>query len=148
MQHGVSLEGRERGRPTAAVRAGFTVRDSAPGAMRDTAWSGVPQFGIGRVDFALNAERARRSEFMSLRIDKTWIVMESIENFEADRCVDIFKRPDGTFGFEEFRRDVEDSGRWTPTACYSPKTFPGANEALAAATSAVRWLAEKLNRSP
>jgi len=27
-----------------------------------------------------------------------------------DRCVDVFARPDGTFGFEEFRRDPEDMG--------------------------------------
>jgi hypothetical protein len=84
---------------------------------------------------------------MSLRIDKTWVVVDSIESFEADRCVDIFRRPDGTFGFEEFRRDVEDSGRWTPTAYYSKKAFPSEREARAAAGSAVRWLAEKLGPS-
>ena len=26
------------------------------------------------------------------------------------RCVDLFRRPDGTFGYEEFRRDPEDQG--------------------------------------
>jgi hypothetical protein len=82
---------------------------------------------------------------MSLRIDKTWVVVDSMENFQADRCVDIFRRPDGTFGFEEFRRDVEDGGQWTPTAYYSQKTFPGEQEARAAAGSTVRWLAEKLD---
>jgi hypothetical protein len=82
---------------------------------------------------------------VSLRIDKTWVVVDSIESFEADRCVDIFRRPEGTYGFEEFRRDVEDGGRWTPTAYYSLKAFPGEIEARAAAASAVRWLAEKLS---
>jgi hypothetical protein len=36
--------------------------------------------------------------------------MESIENPQHDRCVDIFERPDRTFGFEEFRRDAQDAG--------------------------------------
>ena len=42
---------------------------------------------------------------VSKRIDKSWVVVDSIENFERDRCVDIFRRPDGSYGFEEFRRD-------------------------------------------
>jgi hypothetical protein len=48
---------------------------------------------------------------MSKRIDKSWSVFISIENFEHNRCVDLFSRPDGSYGFEEFRRDVEDQGR-------------------------------------
>jgi hypothetical protein len=51
---------------------------------------------------------------MAKRIDKSWIIFDSIENDEHNRCVDLFERPDGTFGFEEFRRDVEDAGGWTP----------------------------------
>jgi hypothetical protein len=82
---------------------------------------------------------------MSLRIDKSWVVVDSIENDQADRCVDIFRRPDGTFGYEEFRRDVEDGGRWTPTAFYSQKIYSAAAAALAAAASSVRWLGEKVD---
>ena len=41
---------------------------------------------------------------MSTRIDKSWLVLESVENAEHDRCVDLFRRPDGSFGFEAFRR--------------------------------------------
>ena len=51
---------------------------------------------------------------MSQRIDKSWIVFISIENLEHDRCVDFFSRENGSYGFEEFRRDIEDGGRWTP----------------------------------
>jgi hypothetical protein len=47
---------------------------------------------------------------MSKRIDKSWLVFISIENSDHDRCVDLFSRPDGTYGFEAFRRDVEDRG--------------------------------------
>ena len=53
---------------------------------------------------------------MSRRIDPSWVVLESIENGEHDRCVDLFRRPDASWGFEEFRRDVEDAGAWTPVA--------------------------------
>ena len=47
---------------------------------------------------------------MSSRLDKSWTVLASHQTLEADRCVDVFSRPDGTFGFEEFRRDPEDMG--------------------------------------
>jgi hypothetical protein len=77
---------------------------------------------------------------MSKRIDKSWIVFESIENDAHDRCVDLFRRPDGTFGFEEFRRDFEDAGAWTPVQYYSGAIYRSKEEALAAATNAVPWL--------
>ncbi len=82
---------------------------------------------------------------MSLRIDKSWVVVDSIENFEANRCVDLFRRPDGTFGFEEFRRDVEDGGTWTPTAYFSVRMFDSDSEALVAAKTVVPWLADRLS---
>ena len=64
-----------------------------------------------------------------------------------DRCVDIFKRPDGTFGFEEFRRDPEDMGGWTPIAYYSVREFGTEAEALAGARETVPWLSEVLDSS-
>jgi hypothetical protein len=81
---------------------------------------------------------------MSQRIDKSWVVFASIENTEGNRCVDLFLRPDGTYGFEEFRKDPEDAGLWTPVHYYSAACFPSKDEVLAAATSTVTWLAEKL----
>ena len=77
---------------------------------------------------------------MSARIDKSWVVLGSMENAEHDRCVDLFRRPDGSFGFEEFRRDVEDAGVWTPVAYYSRAAYASQVEALAAAVKAVAWL--------
>jgi hypothetical protein len=47
---------------------------------------------------------------MSKRIDPSWSVLASVEDSDGSRCVDFFSRPDGTFGFEEFRRDPEDCG--------------------------------------
>jgi hypothetical protein len=85
---------------------------------------------------------------MSARIDKSWVVFDSVENDEHDRCVDLFQRPDGSFGFEAFRRDVEDAGRWTPIAYYAGAIYGSRDEALKAATAAVVWLAEALGRRP
>jgi hypothetical protein len=82
---------------------------------------------------------------MSSRIDKTWTVFDSVENAEHDRCVDLFMRLDSTYGFEEFRRDVEDAGAWTPVHSFSGLTFPSSQGALAAAVRSVLWLADALN---
>jgi hypothetical protein len=65
----------------------------------------------------------------------------------VDRCVDVFARPEGSFGFEEFRRDPEDMGHWTPVAYYSTRTFGTEAEAVAAARRAVPWLSEVLDSS-
>jgi hypothetical protein len=59
--------------------------------------------------------------------------------------VDIFSRPDGTFGFEEFRRDPEDMGAWTPVAYYSRREFSTEAEAVDAARASVPWLAAALD---
>lgn len=77
---------------------------------------------------------------MSLRIQKDWIVLASLENDERDRCVDLFLRPDGSYGFEEFRRDPEDAGAWTPVQFYAGRRFASRDEATAAARRAIAWL--------
>jgi hypothetical protein len=59
--------------------------------------------------------------------------------------VDIFTRPDGSFGFEEFRRDPEDMGAWTPVAYFSEREFLTEANALTAARAAVPWLAGVLD---
>jgi hypothetical protein len=82
---------------------------------------------------------------MSSRLDKSWKVVASPSTPSVDRCVDIFVRPDGTFGFEEFRRDPEDMGAWTPVAYYSGSRYETEDEAVAAARNSVRWLAGVLD---
>jgi hypothetical protein len=83
---------------------------------------------------------------MVKRIDPSWIVVDSIENAAHDRCVDLFRRPDGSFGFEEFRRDAEDAGAWTPVAYYSYAAWPTREAALAAAAQSVAWLKASAGR--
>ena len=83
---------------------------------------------------------------MSSRLDKSWKVVASPSTPNVDRCVDIFVRPDGTFGFEEFRRDPEDMGVWTPIAYFSGREYKTEHEAVEAARESVRWLGEVLDR--
>jgi hypothetical protein len=68
------------------------------------------------------------------------MVLASHQSPEGDRCVDVFRRPDGSFGFEEFRRDPEDMGAWTPVAYFSGRSFTTQTEAMADAHHAVPWL--------
>ena len=70
-------------------------------------------------------------------------VVTSLHNDEVDRCVDIFVRADGTFGFKEFRRDPEDSGGWTLVS-YNPQgVYATEQQALAAAQLGVAWLRDR-----
>ena len=85
---------------------------------------------------------------MSKRIDKSWTVFVSVENPEHDRCVDIFSRPDGSCGFEEFRRDAEDAGQWTPVQYYSGVAYGSPAEALGTAERCVPWLTGVLAEKP
>jgi hypothetical protein len=84
---------------------------------------------------------------VSARLDPSWSVLASPSTPAVDRCVDVFVRPDGTFGFEEFRRDPEDMGAWTPIAYYSTREFETEGDALSAARAAVSWLPAVLDRS-
>jgi len=77
---------------------------------------------------------------MTVRIDPSWTVFSSIEDAFHEKCVDLFERPDGSFGFEEFRRDFEDQGRWTAVQYFSGKNYPSREAAWEAARTAVAWL--------
>jgi len=69
-------------------------------------------------------------------------VRRSIETTDGGRCVDIFLRPDGSFGFEEFRRDTEDKRGWFPIGVYGARSFASEDAALADAVTSVSWLAD------
>ena len=66
-------------------------------------------------------------------------VLNSIQNDAGDHCVDVFQREDGSFGFEEYRRDAEDA-RWFSLQRYAGSTFASAESALAKARAVVPWL--------
>ncbi|MGY3586463.1 hypothetical protein ACVIGB_004477 [Bradyrhizobium sp. USDA 4341] len=67
-------------------------------------------------------------------------VLRSINDEGASRCVDIFVRPEGTIGFEEYRRDVEDGRGWFPVGGHSSRVFHEEGAALEAAMADVPWL--------
>jgi hypothetical protein len=72
------------------------------------------------------------------------LVVKSINAAGEDRCVDLFRRPDGTFGFEEYRRDVEDQRGWFAIGFYGEKAFDTEAATLTAARAAVSWLDEAI----
>jgi len=82
---------------------------------------------------------------VSSRLDKSWSVLSSHQTVDASRCVDIFSRPDGTFGFEEFRRDPEDMGAWTPISYFSGREYPTEAGAIEAARHSVPWVSALLD---
>ena len=67
-------------------------------------------------------------------------VIRSVEAFGGDRCVDIFRRPDGSWGFEEYRRDIEDLRGWQVIGFYGEKRFGDRVSAEMAAAGQVAWL--------
>lgn len=73
-------------------------------------------------------------------------VLRSIETDDGARCVDIFRRPDGTFGFEEYRRDAEDGRGWFPIGFHASRVHATPDSALREALATVTWLAEALRR--
>ncbi|MDG1531396.1 MAG: hypothetical protein P8Q99_08575 [Paracoccaceae bacterium] len=71
-------------------------------------------------------------------------VMRSVNLFGDNVCVDVFMRPDGSFGFDEFRRDPEDTRGWYSIGHYGTQTFDSEQSALKAAIQTVDWLADQM----
>jgi hypothetical protein len=67
-------------------------------------------------------------------------VTRSIETPDGGRCVDLFQRPDGSFGFEEYRRDPEDGSGWYPIGFHTEASFASEAAALAEARQRIGWL--------
>lgn len=71
-------------------------------------------------------------------------VVRSI-NMQGDHvCVDVFMRPDGTFGFDEYRRDPEDPRGWFSIGSFGGLQFATAEQALERARQDVAWLNDAL----
>ena len=71
-------------------------------------------------------------------------VLRSIETVDGMRCVDFFIRPDATFGFEEYRRDMEDARGWFPIGFHAEKGFASEKEAEDKALTTISWLKDAL----
>ena len=68
------------------------------------------------------------------------VVARSIEAPGGARCVDVFRRRDGLWGFEEYRRDAEDGRGWFQIGGNDARAFGSEAEAIAAARATVGWL--------
>ena len=66
-------------------------------------------------------------------------VMKSFNAFDDSTCVDIFQRPDGSFGFEEYRRDIEDNRGWFPIGHHAAQVFSSESDALTMARKCIVW---------
>ena len=73
-------------------------------------------------------------------------VLRSIETDDGGRCVDLFARPDGTFGFEEYRRDIEDGRGWFAIGFHASAGFETADDALREALCRIAWLRAAIER--
>ncbi|RTL63773.1 MAG: hypothetical protein EKK41_22815 [Hyphomicrobiales bacterium] len=73
-------------------------------------------------------------------------VVQSFNQDGETRCVDVFMRPDGTYGFEEYRRELEDGRGWFAIGGYAGQQFVSFDAALHAAAAKVPWL-ESIIRS-
>ena len=67
-------------------------------------------------------------------------VVRSINNSDQSLCVDIFKRNDNTFGFEEYRRDKETHEGWYKINMYGKNIYLTEKEAFANAFKYIHWL--------
>jgi hypothetical protein len=66
-------------------------------------------------------------------------VLQSLENFEHDRCVDLFQRENGTFGFDSWRRDPEANGGWFVIGGFADEIFDDPEQALQSARRRIPW---------
>jgi hypothetical protein len=72
-------------------------------------------------------------------------VIRSINLDGETICVDIFLRPDGTYGFDQFRRDPEDGRGWYSIGHHGSAIFKTFDLALADAKIRVSWLSDAIS---
>lgn len=72
---------------------------------------------------------------------KDYRVIKSLENNERNKCVDIIQTADGSFRFQEWRRDTEDVHGWFLLHDSQPCTYESEVSAVNAARTVVGWLA-------
>ena len=69
-------------------------------------------------------------------------VLASFETADGTQCVDVFRREDGTFGFEQYRSESDGPSRWRSLGKYSQLSFASGDEALGLAKQRVPWLSQ------
>ncbi len=87
----------------------------------------------------MRSPRLARLEVLNRRFMAARVVA-SFDSPAGDYCVDIFARDDGTFGFEEYRRDPEDMRGWFPLHRHAHQVFATDRDALTRARTMVAWM--------
>ncbi|MEQ8334616.1 hypothetical protein [Nisaea sp.] len=67
------------------------------------------------------------------------LVVTSRNSPDGLLCVDVFQRHDGSFGFEEFRRDPEDASEWYGVGGFRELRYGSAEDADRDAVARVSW---------
>ncbi|MEI7792930.1 MAG: hypothetical protein WCI57_05600 [Candidatus Berkelbacteria bacterium] len=70
---------------------------------------------------------------------KSYRVVNSFDNDEKNRCVDIVQDLAGNFRFQELRREPEDISGWFLIWDSLPIHFASEAEAIKGAQQAVKW---------
>jgi len=70
---------------------------------------------------------------------KNYRVTKSVDNQELNRCIDIIELQDGSYRFQEWRREPEDISGWFLMLDSYPNIFMSEAEAITAAKRAVTW---------
>ena len=79
-------------------------------------------------------------------IFKRHVVTKSISSDEGLRCVDIFRREDNSFGFEEYRKDPEANEGWFKIGFFEKVTqFASEDDAFDEACKLIPWLRKKIS---
>ena len=71
------------------------------------------------------------------------LVLRSLETPDGAHCVDLFRRKDGSYGFEIYRRDAEELSSWFAIGGFAEQRFSTESDALFTATRHAPWIAEK-----
>ena len=75
---------------------------------------------------------------------ETGHVVKSVNMTGASICIDFFKRPDETFGFEDYRRDAETGEGWFPIGFHYGIVCASMEDAVAKAVTTIGWLEDEL----
>ena len=71
------------------------------------------------------------------------LVLRSLETPDGVHCVDFFRRKDGSYGFEIYRRDAEELSSWFAIGGFAEQRFSTESNALSIAALHAPWIAEK-----
>lgn len=72
-------------------------------------------------------------------MNKDYQAINSFNNHDGSRCVDIVKDRAGRYRYQEWRRDSEDQNGWFLLQDSLPLTYLSEVEAIVAAKIAVAW---------